>query len=104
MEEITTQRPPILVKRSGRASSSRRATSNCPMLPAECQAEEHCHATGNLAHECGHELEGERLSQRVSIRLKARPKIPQKDKSVTSIEYETDKIASEDEATQGASV
>jgi len=59
---------------------------------------------GTLAHECGHELEGEKSPRKVSTRAETRPEIPQKDKSVTSMECETDKTALEDEATQRASV
>jgi len=73
------------------------------MLPVECHAVEHSHATGILA-ECEHELEGEKSSRKVSIRAETRPKIPQKDKSVMSIECETDKTASEDEATRSTSI
>jgi len=66
------QRLPVPVKKSGRARSSRRTTSNRRTLPAEDQAEEHSHATGTPTHEFGHELEGESLSRRVSIKEKAR--------------------------------
>jgi len=74
------------------------------MLPAECHAEEHSHAIGTPTHECRHELEGEKLSRKVSIRAEAKSEIPQKDKSAMSIECETDKTASEDEATRRASI
>jgi len=74
------------------------STTNNSMFPTECHAEEHSHATGIPAHECRHELKGEKLSRKVSIRAEARPEIPQKDKSVISMEYETDKTASEDKA------
>jgi len=72
--------------------------------PSRVQVEEYSHVTGIPAHECGHELEGERLSQRVSIKEEAKLKTPQKDKSVMFMECEVDKIASTDEATRGASV
>jgi len=40
------------------------------MFPAECQAEEHNHPDPRVRDE----LEGERLSRRVSIREEARPR------------------------------
>jgi len=65
---------------------------------------EHSHATGTPTHECGHELEGEKLSRKLSIRAEIRPEISQKDKSVMSMERETNKTASENEDTRSASV
>jgi len=73
MEETTVQRPPI-DRKNGRVGSSRRTTSN-PMLPAECQTEEHSHATGT-PYESEHELVGERLSRKVSIRVEVKAEIP----------------------------
>jgi len=78
--------------------------NNFPMLPAECHAVEYSHATGTPTHECGQELEGEKLSPKVSIRAEAKPEISQKDKSVMPMERETNNTASEDEATRSASV
>jgi len=74
------------------------------MLSAEYHIEEHNHAIGTPAHECGHELEGEKLSRKVSIRAEAKPEIPQKDKSVMSMECEIDNTASENENTRSASL
>jgi len=104
MKETIIQSLPVPVKKSGRAGFSRRTRSNCPMLPAECKAEEHSHTTGTPAHECGYELENERLPRRVSIREETRSRTLEKNKSVIFMECETDKIASADEATRGVSV
>jgi len=104
MEETTIQRSPVPVRRGGRTGFSRRTKNNRSMFPAECHAEKHSHATDTLAYERGQELEGEKLSRKVSIRVEARPEIPQKDKSVMPMECKTDKTTSEDEDTRRASI
>jgi len=72
MEVTTIQKSPVPVRRSGRTGSARRTTNNRPMLPAK-----------------GHAAE----------KVDTRPELPQKDKSDTSMECETDKTALEDEDT-----
>jgi len=62
MEETTIHKSPVSVRRSGRTGSFQWTTNNCSMLPAKCHAEEHSHGTSTPVHECGHKLEGEKLS------------------------------------------
>jgi len=84
-----------------------RAPLDEQQITAQCSqqsTEEHSHATSIPAHECGHELEGKKLSRKILIRAEAKPEISQKDKSVMSMEYETDNTALEDEATRRANV
>jgi len=61
MEETTVQGhgPPVcLANERNRASSPHQTTNNRPILSAECQIEEHRHATIIPAHACRPESEG----------------------------------------------
>jgi len=86
-------------ERSGRVGSPHWLVNNCPMSPAECQAEKHSHAISTLAHEYWHEPEDEKLPQRVSRGTDASPKISQSNENVTLMETEIDMTTTADETT-----